>query len=253
MIMRGNTPRSLTWPGCLAVIALGLTFLPMLPSLHGEPPSREEDASKAEVEAAEARLKEAQARFKEQKAMLRQATKKLRATEAMAGLLIKAAEMREYREKKKAAIAEGKAKATYRIEITLPADESAADVKDFVKKIREVLPEKLGDSRIHIHVIPARGALVLPGQLMPEQPGMPVQPGKLMPEQPGAPVYPGAGNSQDKRINDLEKKLEKVLHELHELRKQVQPYHQGFQGSTYAPPAPRPSGPLYDGRIPARP
>ena len=32
MIMCGNTPRSLTWPGCLAIITLGLTVLPMLPA-----------------------------------------------------------------------------------------------------------------------------------------------------------------------------------------------------------------------------
>src|SRR5262249_18755522 len=45
MIMRGTTPRALSWPGCLTVLALGAFFLPLLPALQAQ-----DTPSKAEKE-----------------------------------------------------------------------------------------------------------------------------------------------------------------------------------------------------------
>ena len=40
MIMRGTTPRSLSWTGCLAVLALGVFLLPLLPAYTAQAPTR---------------------------------------------------------------------------------------------------------------------------------------------------------------------------------------------------------------------
>lgn len=46
MIMRGTTPRSLSWYGCLGLISLGMALLPVMPTLAQQPPAapRQPDA-----------------------------------------------------------------------------------------------------------------------------------------------------------------------------------------------------------------
>jgi hypothetical protein len=225
MIMQGNTPRSLTWPGYLAVIALGLTVLPMLPSLHGEPPSKDEEkkllhllqeAQKFRDQARE-EMERQKALIAEKKAEIERAEAELKAAEAQARAFEKQAQLRAYAielaKKGHVAIAEDKKKITYRIEITLSTDEMPPH--EIIEKIREVLPKKLRDSNIPIHVIPAPGTPGLPGTPMPPA---------MMPVPPG--MHPGAGTPQDKRINDLEEKLEKMLREVQELHEQMKKLHQ---------------------------
>jgi beta-lactamase regulating signal transducer with metallopeptidase domain len=259
MIMRGNTPRSLTWPGCLAVVAFGLTVLPMLPSLHGQAPSKQ-DASKTEVEAARAQLEEAKARLDKQKsilesqraavaeaeAQLKKAAQAQRAAVAQAEAQLKAATQKveeatlrrakSQRQKeieltieaeklaldqKLALIGEAqlKKKAAYRIEITLPAD-GKLNPKEVVEKIKKVLLEKV---RASVVLRPVEESPAVHWHL--EVPKMHMVPAVEF----RAPrdLDSGAGSSPDKRINELEKKLEKVLQELHELRKQMKESRSG--------------------------
>ncbi|HTU20203.1 MAG TPA: M56 family metallopeptidase, partial [Gemmataceae bacterium] len=210
MIMRGNTPRSLTWPGCLAVVALGLTLLPMLPSLHGQPPSKDEakkllhlqqeaqkfrDESRAEVEHQKALIAVKKAEIKRAEAELKAAEVQAAAFEER--LRKHQAERSELAKKEKAAVAESKKKVTYRLEIILPADGSV-NANEIAEKIRKVLPEKLHGSMLFRPVpVPTYSWAVPPH------------------------AVPNVSNLPEKRINDLEKKLEKVLHELHELRNQM--------------------------------
>jgi hypothetical protein len=230
MIMCGNTPRSLSWPGCLAVVALGLTLLPMLPSLHGQA---------ADVPDVEALLNGAKANVELQKAVLE--LKKADLAKAEADL--KAAEVahnqarlqrevarRSAIQTRRATIeeAERKKKANYRIEITLPDDESV-ESNVILEKILKVVPEKLRRGIIIRHV-PATNNPVGNG------------PRAVM----GLP-----GTAQEQRIDDLEKKLEKVLQELHDLRKQMKeprsqlPRLPGrvLPGRVAPPPAPSPVRP----------
>jgi len=191
MIMQGNTPRSLTWPGCLAIVALGLLILPMLPSLHGEPPDKE--GPREQLEKAEKALEKAKAALEHQKVEFAQQSKEL-------------------------AKAQQQGRAAYRIEITLPADGSVNE-NEIVEKIRKVLPEKL---RSNVMLRPV--TVVQIGRMMGAAgavpPGLkrPAPPSRLVaPDIPNAPL----SKSSEKRIHDLEKKLEKLLRELHELQKQM--------------------------------
>lgn len=230
MIMRGNTPRSLTWPGCLAIITLGLTVLPMLPSLHGQDPSKEEasksteDAQK-EFQKAKAALERQKALLDQQKAILDLAAKRLaeakeKADEQKKVQLGQQFQLQQFQEPIEIRYfdlhteAAKKKKAAYRIVITLSPDEQL-NPKEVAEKIRKILPEKL------------RGSVVL----RPVDESQAFEYRLVVPKMHQAPaavelrdwkaVPSGAGSSPDKRINELEKKLEKVLQELHELRKQM--------------------------------
>ncbi|HTU92525.1 MAG TPA: M56 family metallopeptidase [Gemmataceae bacterium] len=229
MIMQENTPRSLTWPGCLAVVALGLTILPMLPSLHGEPPGKEE--AQKQIEEAEQALKQAQAEMEHKRALLAQK----RAELAQAEKQLKLQEDARKAQRKivrsyvittadgntgKLLLLEGGKKATYRIEFTLPAD---ADVKlnDIIEKIGKVLPEELRD-KIDVRITPVADHEI---QLRktPQPAGSADQTRIGQPPAQTTPRSqpPVKDSRNEKRINDLEKKLEKVLRELHDLRKQI--------------------------------
>ena len=164
MIMQGNTPRSLTWPGCLAVVALGLTLLPMMPSLHGQTP-RKEEASKS-IEQAEKALEQAKAALEYQRAVveakkaeLEHAKQRLRDETHEQVLELKKAEEGQARIMRVVRIA------AYRIEITLPADGSV-NQKEIVEKIRTVLPEKLR-SKVVLRPVPATAYRVEIGQEAP--------------------------------------------------------------------------------------
>ena len=202
MIMRGNTPRSLTWPGCLAVVALGLTFLPMLPALHGQPPGKDEAKKLLDLQQeaqrfrdqARAEMERQRALIEQRKAALLRAEVELKAAEAQAREFEKQAQQRAYliqMAKAQAALTVREKKSTYRIEITLPADGSV-NPKEIVGKLQKVLPDLRG--RIKLQSVPVTTQIRFTAPL---------------------------GGSSESRINDLEKKLEKVLEELHDLRKQM--------------------------------
>jgi beta-lactamase regulating signal transducer with metallopeptidase domain len=217
MIMRGNTPRSLTWPGCLAIITLGLTFLPMLPSLHGQQPSQEELGKfVADEQDAKSALDKAKADLELQKARLEQQKANLAAAEAEWKKAVAA--MEQQKKVRQAAIyslgqwskpkiGENKAK----IAITIVIDADDIDVSELDKKLRAMFPQK--DTNIHISI--AKGRHI-------ELKSVPPTPNIAPPKPVAPPAPPKAPSSrEDKRINDLEKKLEKVLQELHDLRKQM--------------------------------
>jgi beta-lactamase regulating signal transducer with metallopeptidase domain len=239
MIMRANTPRSLTWPGCLAVVVLGLTCLPMLPSLHGQAPNKEEaeKARRLEQEAVKFRdesratVEQQKALIEKKKAELKRAELELKAAEAQAEAFEKQARLRhgEVIELKRAtAPSAGEKKVTYRIDITAPAEAPAKEVREIIEKIQKSLPEKMRDRiRVYIGVSnqpkAAPPMMPAPGNLI--APAIP-QPGQVVPPAGAAPPVVSPHNyAPDKRIDELEKKLEKVLRELHELRKQVKESH----------------------------
>jgi beta-lactamase regulating signal transducer with metallopeptidase domain len=258
MIMQGNTPRSLTWPGCLAVVTLGLTILPMLPSLHGEPPRKEEP--REQIQEAEKEIEKAEEALKRQKDELNQKVKDLiKAQQRLADESDRKAKSLLLLQDKELQKRQAEKNAAYRIEIILSVDESV-NPKEIVAKIRKALPEELrnkvvlrpvlGMQQFRIHIDPP-GVLVAPTS--PPRPPAPPQTATLpqptagQPDYSRPPVPPGRPNvplskSSEKRINDLEKKLEKVLRELQELRQQMkQPrsgnYPRPEPGATgYSPP-----------------
>lgn len=233
MIMRANTPRSLTWPGCFAVIALGLTFLPMLPALHGQAPSKEEASKSVEeaakdLERAKAELEYEKARLERQKADVDRAEKQLR----------KAAAARDYQQtiqsaklRRQATMALNmigqvrESNPKIRIEI-LVNDVEGINVSELAKKLKEMFPQK--SAHINISTTQERHVGVSPGNAPPSAGFTPAKPLEL--ESPMPPKSPSRG--QEKRINDLEQKLEKVLRELQELRKQMK---QPRPGASYRP------------------
>ncbi|MFL5243041.1 MAG: M56 family metallopeptidase [Gemmataceae bacterium] len=87
MIMRGTTPRGLSWCGVLAVVGLAALLLPALPKLEAqndpfggdeqEQRAREEQANKAraDLEAAKAQVEQARAQLKQAQAQADQARK----------------------------------------------------------------------------------------------------------------------------------------------------------------------------------
>jgi bla regulator protein BlaR1 len=251
MIMRGTTPRALSWPGCLAVLALGAFFLPMLPALQAQaPPSKEEREKEAitirlegeiaqkEVEHSKAELEKLEADLKQKMAEVAQAQARLKAAAAKAHaqaekektakeLYLKA--YRDAGEAKKAKAAEGGKQPMIRIEIAVPAGKDV-DVKDLLKKIESVLPDQKTGRTIKVY--PASGA----GLDARIQIGEHVDGGTVTVPAPPTIYYRKVGEvvgPQDKRINDLEKKLEKVLHELDKLRKEMK---QPRPGPTSAAP-----------------
>ncbi len=238
MIMRGTTPRALSWPGCLAVVVLGLTFLPMLPALHGQPPSKEEDTAKTEVEEAKARLAAAEAKVEAVKQknivqLMKQYNELLKegkyaeavniavrlqeldpenpmiAAAINQAIMLRRASSSKELMKALTISSPGRVekKATYRIEITVPVEASMND-NEILERIKKALPEKL------------RREIVIRRVLVPEN--------SLVTKPPQS--------ESEKRINDLEKKLEKVLHELHELRKQMKEPRSGSSGTKPSSP-----------------
>jgi hypothetical protein len=233
MIMRGNTPRSLTWPGCVAIITLGLTVLPMLPSLHGQAPNRPEsdksiDEAQKELQAAQADLEMQKAALAQKKALLDQAAKRLAEAKQKAEEQGKSPRHQQFQlalEGQNFQLGQWKKKATYRIEITFSPDEEAMNAKEVIEKIRKIFPERLAKVRL-VDESPVEWSLVVPKIHM--------APAVEKPAARGVPS--GASGSPDKRINELEKKLEKVLQELHELRKQMK---ESRSRSSATPPSAR--------------
>lgn len=197
MIMRGTTPRSLNWPGCLAVVALGMMCLPMLPVLHSQSPSTEEqkqiDEQEAEKMYQSARQNLAQ---QQERAMAAELQFKAAAAQMKAIELEKRLKHQKTLEKAmKKRRDEVNKEVIYRIEITDPNDGSV-NMNEIGERILNVLPEKLHRS----FFMRSFAATKPPAVEMP---------------------LPPTGKSSENRINDLEKKLEKMIHELHEMRKEM--------------------------------
>jgi beta-lactamase regulating signal transducer with metallopeptidase domain len=269
MIMRGTTPRALSWPGCLVMLALGVFFLPMLPALQAQAPDKENTDNKtdkqkteadmkakvrAEVEQAQAALKQAQAALEAARARADKARAELEQREALQESvkekLRAVTAARALKEFQKTPPSDDKRKPEMvRIEIVVNAE--GLNVEELSKKLAKLLP----DGKAHISIQGVGGKVLIdhgtgrieyyrakPVDPAPQTaPPLPRRPG----ERSAIPLPPGP--PQDKRINDLEKKLEKVLQELQELRKQMKeprsgrPPAGGLNPYLAPRPAPRPA------------
>jgi len=240
MIMRGNTPRSLTWPGCLAVIALGLTCLPMLPALHGQAP-RNDEVSKSlddddeqqteQKQQAEKALKKAKEAMEQQKALLEQKKDDLKKAQAelKAAISKMVDQQKVQREiersiqretqnlwKRQATIAmnrnaETKGNSKIHIEIVVP--DVGVNVKELTKKLNDFFPKQ--NARINVTM---EG-----GPSISVSPKKPLPPAATTPPRPKTPSMPPRSPSrgQERRLEDLEQRMEKMLRELQDLRKQM--------------------------------
>jgi beta-lactamase regulating signal transducer with metallopeptidase domain len=270
MIMRGTTPRALSWPGCLIMLALGAFFLPMLPALHGQAPSKDDvkkqlldeqnakgklDAAKADLQKLEATLKAKMAEVEAAKAALQAAAEDLRAHQTKVDALKRAqgsALPQNYR-KRLIGVREEKPKGDdlkekqVRVEILVNAE--GLNVEELSKKLAKLLPD--GKARITIQGVGGK-VLIDHGtgrieyyRAKPVEPAPPAAP-PPQPRKPGerSTIPLPSGAPQDKRINELEKKLEKVLQELQELRKQMKEPRSGSSAATphngFSVPAPKP-------------
>jgi beta-lactamase regulating signal transducer with metallopeptidase domain len=253
MIMRGTTPRALSWPGCLVVLATGAFFLPLLPALQAQTPSKEEikkeririvldgdlkqvdlDKAKADLAAAEAALKAQMAQVEKAKAQLKAQMAKL---EALRRDQLKATYGKDvdviYR---KVVISDDKAKKdvlfrevgknpVIRIEIIASPDMKKDDLKDLLKKIESLVPQKRGRVILRVDSADPKVPVKLPPREYRKIPvvekPVPDDLGYYPPAKAIVVKKPPQNAPADKRISELESKLEKVLLELQQLRKEM--------------------------------
>ncbi len=199
MILRGTTPRALSWRGLLGLLTLAIFLLPALPVLAQPPGDKVPDAIRelreklAELEKKLGRPAAAAEAPKVDKEALKKAEAELK--EAQAALEKKTAELRELHQKV-AAAQEKVRKAGGRVEAT----------------------PGMGRGMFFLHMGDGAtgGFRMAPGAGFP---GMPRGWGEMVrPGQPGGqPHFPGQG--PDRRIEHLERQLERVLQELQDLRR----------------------------------
>jgi beta-lactamase regulating signal transducer with metallopeptidase domain len=273
MIMRGTTPRALSWPGCLGVLAVGAFFLPMLPALQAQAPAKEdteqdviaiplrdEESVQKQIEANKADLDKLKEDLKQKMEEVAKAQARLKAAVAQAH----AAEEKKAKEhqarikgdlekaiiimrEQGAKVGDGK-KPAIRIEIVVNAE--GVDVKELAKKIESVLPKnarvRIESSTADLDLGKLKGILEFHEKgvfSVPHNKFYKVIPAPPVPDKPASPP----GRPQEKRIDDLEKRLEKVLHELHELRKQMKDPQSSLPVAPL-PAIPAPPGPVFASR-----
>jgi beta-lactamase regulating signal transducer with metallopeptidase domain len=269
MIMRGTTPRALSWPGCLAVLGVAAFFLPLLPAVQAQAPDKEEaekkaltralddkigqvqlDDAKKQLAEAEAQLKTQQARLEQARAQLRLAAEQARLQEAEAKKLrrakVEAERTKPAKElylrgvlpaqgKEKPTAEDGK-KSAIRIEIVISGE--GINVEELSKKLSSVLPEK--GTTLMIHAPGQRVDIIQRGRARIEL-DRKATPDKPVPPKPPAPAGErrdkrGAGRPQEDRIDQLEQRMEKLLQELQQLRKEMKKSPR--DSTREAPPAP---------------
>ena len=132
---------------------------------------------------------------------------------------------------------EGK-KAKIRIEIVVSPDVKAEEFKDWLKKLHGVASEMQGSviilrQGVALWQKPAGGGAYVPAPVAGPRPeSRPLILGST-------PAGSLLSISPDKRINDLERKLEKVLHELQDMRKEMKRSRPDVPpGDTSTPPLP---------------
>jgi len=243
MIMCGTTPRALSWPGYLAVLAFGVFFLPLLPALHAQAPSKEKSEkraililgddsdNKADLARAKAKLAQMEAQLQQKmadvakaKAELEAAAKQVRLGEQNLErphqprmvLRLDKAVITAGPEHKPGKVEEGNKKAI-RIEVVVGPDVKADNLKDLLKKLESIASEKQGcviviRREAAASPKPAAGFRIVP--VTPE--GIRFSLPVTIREKPAPTNAP-----PEKRLNDLEKKLEKLLQEMQELRKEM--------------------------------
>lgn len=242
MIMRGTTPRAMTWRGLVAVLLVAGLLLPALP-VWAQQGDKDSAAALKELREKLAELEKKLGRPAEAPRVDADALKKAEAelAEAQAALKKKAAEMEDLAKK----VADATAK------VVKAGGKPKGDNVFFLRKF-----EGGGDGQarvIEIQGIPGRPAVPgIPGGRIIEVPGAPGQPGQRIHVEvrppnvapnPNPNPRPGPNQPQpggDRRIENLEQKLDRLMHELQEMRRSL-PRPGG-------PGGPGPGGPSGPGR-----
>jgi beta-lactamase regulating signal transducer with metallopeptidase domain len=172
MIMRGTTPRSLTWGGVLTVLCLAAMLLPVLPTWAQKPKEAEEeeqvrtfrfafvDGDDADLQKAQAELKRLEAEIKASQEKMRKAAEQIRKAMVEKERARASAE----REKARAVAEEARAKArvvrgkgedtkdggVIRIEVIVSKDAKAVDVKKLTEELQRVLQGVGGKININV-------------------------------------------------------------------------------------------------------
>jgi beta-lactamase regulating signal transducer with metallopeptidase domain len=239
MIMRGTTPRALGWPGCLAVLFLGGLLLPLLPTwVRAEPEEKgltkelvgddepEGLPQKEDLKKAEDELRKLEADLRKKMAEIARARARAAAAQKLAAEKARAAfEMARTAKEAKAA---GKGRAI-RIEIIVQPEGKGVEIKDLVKKLQQALPsarvilrvdDELQAKEFQLWRGGGGGAGFAPKPPAPPNPGVGPLPraGRAVPA-PALP--PGARLDGDRRMENLEKRLDIIQKQLDELRREM--------------------------------
>lgn len=249
MIMRGTTPRSLTWRGLCALLTLATFLLPALPVLGQPGGDRDQAAAIKELREKLAELEKKLAgrppAVVAPKVADPEALKKAEAElkEAQAALEKKAAEMRDL-SKQVAEAQEKVAKLGGRVEATKMIRMTVAGEPNKVGVFRvEGMPGQGKPDVLFLRKVEGQGIAPMPGMPGPVQIEMMLK-GHPFPGGPNWQPGPQPGGP-DRRIENLERQLERVLQELQEMRR-------GPQGPGRGPgiggPGGRPGEPGQPGR-----
>jgi beta-lactamase regulating signal transducer with metallopeptidase domain len=237
MILRGTTPRSLTWRGLVAVLLVAGLLLPALPVWAQQPTDKDAAAALKELREKlaelEKKLGQPNPAPKVDAEELKKAEKEL--ADAQAALKQKAAEMEAAAKK----VAEAQAK------VVKAGGKAGGDGVILFRKLEgaggadrvireggwQVIPaDTIRGLRIEkLPPQPGQPVPVPPGQFVPrviEVPALPGQPGgriqiEMRPE-PNRPVAPpAAAPGGDRRIENLEQKLDNLIKQLEDLRRSL--------------------------------
>ncbi len=253
MIMCGTTPRALTWSGVLCIAGLAAFLLPILPTLAQEDPfggkddrpkaekgdklkdpadaqdelrrKTEEQRFKAEIERARAELEKARAEIELKRADLLKAEMELKAAETRLSRMKTDGHDKKEKARKIIIIIEGSDGKRREIEIPGEVD------------LQSLLGWQVKMGQGGFMQVPGFGGTGLPpgGNKIPgappgSGPGQPgggfpggAPPGQGLPSQPGGfgVVPPGASHANPDRMQELEKRLDHLMQEIDELRKQL--------------------------------
>jgi beta-lactamase regulating signal transducer with metallopeptidase domain len=301
MIMRGTTPRSLTWGGVLTVLTLAVLLLPVLPTWAQRPQEKEEEEGKRafriavladdeDVQKAQANLQRLQADLEKKAAEIAAAKEKLKAA---ADQLKKAMMEKEKahaaaeKERKvkilaevekgkgdKAKTAEARAERVIRIEVVVPTDAKGLDVKKLTQEIQKAVQ---GVGKINVHVETEqpgqrrtrvfeskvesgdhKGVIIVKPE-GGEKPGsvqFRLAPSTVKPGEKGPAAKPGSeagakGKAEDARIEKLERRLDELIRELNQIRRDMR---RSGSGAGALAPVPTPPTPVaVDLAFPASP
>jgi beta-lactamase regulating signal transducer with metallopeptidase domain len=230
MIMRGTTPRRLTWTGFAAVLGMAALLLPVLPTwaqapgprdgggdprgvqpLPGQPGGGER---RADVEKARAELAVAEAELAKARAQVAQADARLKAAQA------------------RLAEVQGRRQGGAQRFIIIIKDDQGREIRriEIPADGRQGMGMQGGGGFGVIRVDQGGGGVVRGGM------------GGL-----GGGMFGGGGSSpprgapadNDRRIKDLEKKLDDILRQLENLRQQIRPGERRPDGQRQPTPRPR--------------
>jgi hypothetical protein len=210
MIMRGSTPRALTWSGLLAVAGFGIVLLPVLPT-WAQTPSEDKISYRLAVDnlieqqKAQAEAQKAQAESAAQKAALAKA--KMEFEQAQAQLKEAQANLKQAAER--LALVSGKAKlGPSQMTITIRTPDGKTETITVPTDVK-IIPEQ---ARVILNKLGERGANEFRVKVLDESPA---------PKKPGAAPEPPKKTPPEARNQDLEKRLDRLMQEIESLRKEL--------------------------------